>query len=62
MPLMSVSPRSRPSAAVALALALSVSVVGCAASSGEDDVGVKNQAGWAMPLDEFSVYSGELDN
>ncbi|MGS0562187.1 hypothetical protein [Microbacterium aurugineum] len=40
-----------------------MSVVGCAATvDGERDAGVKNQAEWTMPLDEFYVYSPDLDN
>lgn len=47
---------------VALALIVAVSVVGCAAAKTDENATTKNQAMWAMPLDEFFVYSPQLDN
>ncbi|NYF26522.1 MULTISPECIES: hypothetical protein [unclassified Microbacterium] len=46
----------------ALAVTVAVGLAGCTAPGSEADAGVKNQAAWKMPLDEFVVYSPELDN
>lgn len=48
--------------AATLALVISASLAGCSGSIAEDDSATKNQAAWKMPLDEFYVYSVELDN
>lgn len=52
----------RLSAAAVLTVTAVVGLVGCSVSGAEDDVGVKNQAVWKMPLDDFFVYPVELDN
>ncbi|KJL30216.1 hypothetical protein [Microbacterium oxydans] len=54
--------RGRFFGTAALAVVLAVGLVGCASLDGEDSESVKNQATWTMPLDEFYVYSPELDN
>lgn len=46
----------------AVAVTVAVGLAGCTASGSEADAGVKNQAAWKMPLDEFVVYSPDLDN
>lgn len=62
MPLTPVSKRGRAFGAAALAVTISVTVVACSAPEVNDDAPVQNRATWAMPLDEFWVYSPELDN
>lgn len=62
MALTSVSKRGRAFGAAALAVALSATVVGCSAPAVDDDAPAQDRATWKMPLDEFYVYSPELDN
>ncbi|KTR76663.1 hypothetical protein NS234_10790 [Microbacterium oxydans] len=48
--------------ATVLAVTVAGGLAGCTASDSETDAGVRNQAAWKMPLDEFVVYSPDLDN
>lgn len=56
------SGRGRSYVAIALVVIAAASLVGCVVHGGKDDVAVKNQSAWTMPLDEFFVYSPDLDN
>lgn len=48
--------------AAACAAGITIGVAGCGASNASDQIGVKNQATWKMPLDDFYVYPVALDN
>lgn len=63
MPVTSLREGGRLFASAALAVVAVLGLAGCIASSSEAaDASLKNQALWKMPLDEFVVYSPELDN
>lgn len=63
MPVTSLREGGRLFASAALAVVAVLGLAGCIASSSEAaDASLKNQALWTMPLDEFVVYSPELDN
>ena len=62
MPLNDVRARDRSRGAVALMGVVALVLAGCASGGDDDGTAVENQANWTMPLDEFHVYSVELDN
>ena len=56
------SPRRRRWALLTLAVVVTVGAASCTPTSLPTGERVRNQALWTMPLDEFYVYSPELDN
>lgn len=59
---MSTHGRGRSLGVAALVTIAASTFAGCATSGAPEDAAIKNQAEWTMPLNEFFVYSPELDN
>lgn len=56
------SKRGRSRGSGALAVVFALAIVGCSGPNVDDGETPRDRAVWAMPLDEFYVYSPDLDN
>ncbi len=62
MPVIDGAGRGRSFGAVMMAAVAVTSLAGCTGADAAGESGLKDQDAWKMPLDEFYVYSVELDN